>query len=98
MAKKELKKEKGSEIGATFPTVKRLYLTFAGDVVTRPIIYELVKKFGVVPNIRGASMTESMGILSLELSGTDREIERATIWLRKQGVKVDPIELNVIEP
>ncbi|MCK6473289.1 MAG: NIL domain-containing protein [Planctomycetes bacterium] len=58
----------------------------------------MVKKFDVVPNIRGASVTDEVGLLSLEVSGSPDEIENAFKWLRKNNIKVDPIEMNVVEP
>ena len=78
--------------------VRRVYLTFNKEMVTKPIIYELVKRFNVVPNIRGASITEDVGIMSVEFCGARENVENALDWTRKQGVKVDPIEMNVVEP
>ena len=37
------------------------------------------------------------GTMDLELTGDSTEIERAIAGLRKKGVIVDPIELNVVE-
>ena len=37
------------------------------------------------------------GIIAIELDGPDETIGRAIIWLREQGVTVEPIEKNVIE-
>ena len=78
--------------------VRRVYLTFVKGLVTKPIIYDLIKKFDVIPNIRGASVTDELGILSLEIQGSAEALEKAFKWLRKTGVKVDPIEMNVLEP
>ena len=78
--------------------VRRVYLNFTAEGVTQPIIYNVIKKFDVIPNIRGASITEDVGIMSVEFSGTREEVEKAIDWIRKQGVKVDPIEMNVVEP
>lgn len=86
------KKKPGSEI------VRRVYLNFSAEGVTQPIIYHVIKKFDVIPNIRGASITEDMGIMSVEFSGPREEVDKALDWIRKQGVKVDPIEMNVVEP
>ncbi len=84
----------------TAPLLKtrRVYLTFSRDLVTQPVIYQIVKRFDVIPNIRGASVTEEMGILSLELQGSEDALEQTFAYLRKEGVKVDPIEMNVVEP
>jgi len=77
--------------------VRRVYLTFNKDLCTQPIIYHLVKKFDVVPNIRSASVTDDMGIMGVEFSGKKESVEKALEWARKQGLKVDPIEMNVVE-
>jgi molybdopterin synthase sulfur carrier subunit len=96
---KSAPKESGKE-SATPPAefVRRVYLTFNREQCTQPIIYHMVKKFDVVPNIRGASVTEDLGIMSVEVSGTRDNVEKALEWVRKQGLKVDPIEMNVVEP
>jgi len=91
-APKETPPEKASEC------VRRVYLTFNKEMCTRPIIYEMVKKFDVIPNIRSASVTESIGIMGVEISGDREAVEKALEYARKQGVKVDPIEMNVVEP
>jgi len=54
------------------------------------------KKFDLIFNIRNASATEQIGLIALELTGKQETIEAALKWLHKQGVKVDPIELNVM--
>jgi len=78
--------------------VRRVYLTFNRELCTQPIIYHLVKKFDVVPNIRSASVTDDMGIMGVEFSGKKDSVEKALEWAKKQGLKVDPIEMNVVEP
>jgi ABC-type methionine transport system ATPase subunit len=75
----------------------RLWLTFPPKLIKRPLIYEVGKKFAVVTNIRQASVTEQLGVVSLELSGAPAEIKRAIAWLEQEGVKVEPIEINTIE-
>lgn len=75
----------------------KLYLTYPKALVREPLLYKLARKFDVVFSIRGASVTEELGIIALELDGPDELVERAIIWLREQGVTVEPIEKNVIE-
>ena len=48
-------------------------------------------------NVRQASVTDEIGIVSLELNGKRAEIKAAISWLEKLGVKVEPVEINVIE-
>jgi len=56
-----------------------------------------VKKFDLVFNIRGASVSEEMGLVAVEFEGQREQIERGLAWLRQTGVTVEPIEKNVIE-
>ena len=65
--------------------------------ITRPVIYELGHKFQVITNIRQASVTPEVGIVSLELEGEREEIKRAIAWLEELGVKVEPVEIQTIE-
>jgi ABC-type methionine transport system ATPase subunit len=76
---------------------EKLYLTYPPALIKEPVIYLLGKKFDVVTNIRGANVSDEMGLMALEIEGTRAEIERAVAWLRAQGVTVEPIEKNVIE-
>ena len=77
--------------------VTRLWLMYPSRLITRPIIYELGKKFAVVTNIRQASVTEEIGVVSIELDGERQEIQRAIAWLEELGIKVEPVEINTIE-
>lgn len=76
---------------------RRLWLSFPAKLITRPVIYELGKTFPVVTNIRQASVTEEIGIVSLELEGERDDIKAAIAWLEELGVKVEPVEINTIE-
>lgn len=70
---------------------------YPARLITRPIVYEIGKEFAVITNIRQASVTEEIGIVSLELDGEREEIKKAITWLEEQGVKVEPVEINTIE-
>ncbi len=76
---------------------QRLWLMFPTKLVTRPVIWELGKNFEVVTNIRQASVTDEIGIVSLALEGEREENKKAIAWLEQQGVKVEPVEINTIE-
>ena len=62
-----------------------------------PVIWELGRKFPVVTNVRQASVTDEIGIVCLELSGPRAQIEAAIEWLEELGIKVEPVEIGVIE-
>jgi ABC-type methionine transport system ATPase subunit len=75
----------------------KLYLTYPSRLVKEPLIYQLSRQFDLVFNIRQASVNEDIGIIAIELDGAKDAIERGIVWLREQGVTVEPIEKNVIE-
>lgn len=76
---------------------ERYYLSYPRALIKEPILYHLVKKFDLVFSIRGASVSDEMGLVAVEFEGNSDQIERALIWLRQSGVTVEPIEKNVIE-
>ena len=76
---------------------KRLWLTYPKKAIRRPVIYELGHKYAVVTNIRQASVTEEVGIVSLELAGKQPEIKKAIKWLERLGIQVEPVEINISE-
>jgi len=75
----------------------KLYLTYPKKLVRAPLIWQATRDFDLVFNIRSASVSEEVGIIAIELDGTEGAIEGAIAWLREQGVTVEPIEKNVIE-
>jgi L-aspartate semialdehyde sulfurtransferase ferredoxin len=77
--------------------IHRFYLTYSQERIKEPIIYNVGKKFRVITNIRSASVSDHIGIVGLELDGDESEINAAVKWIADQGVKVEPIEKNVIE-
>jgi ABC-type methionine transport system ATPase subunit len=68
---------------------QQLFLTFPQQVLNDPLIYMLGRDFALVPNIRGAMITDQMGMMALEVEGEPANIERAVQFLRERGVKVD---------
>ena len=78
-------------------TRTKLYLTYPRERVKDPLIYEMSRRFDLVFNVRGASVSELIGIIALELDGPEEVIAEAIAWFRDKGVTVEPIEKNVIE-
>ena len=66
------------------------------DVVSRPLVYEIVRRFDVVPNIRRANVEEHSGWLILELGGDDASREAAIRYLEEQGCTVNRMEGDVV--
>ena len=76
---------------------QRVKFTFPQDLITDPIIYELGKQFSIITNIRRADVTADRGWVILELDGELPEIERGLTWVASQGVRVDPVEGDIVE-
>ncbi|MDH4162046.1 MAG: NIL domain-containing protein [Nitrospirota bacterium] len=72
--------------------IKRVKLTFPQDLIKEPVIFTMAKKFDVMPNIRRARVTESVGEVVLELEGTDKDLDAGIAYLRGRGVIIEPAE------
>ena len=66
-------------------------------LITTPVIWQLSHKFPVITNVRQVSVTDEIGIVCLELEGERRDIKAAIAWLEKLGIRVEPVEINIIE-
>ncbi len=77
--------------------IRRVRLTFEGDQITDPVIYQLGKDFEIITNIRRAEVHADVGWVILELDGAEAEIDLALAWASGKGVRVDPLSGNVIE-
>jgi L-aspartate semialdehyde sulfurtransferase ferredoxin len=82
---------------STQPVQKRLWLMYPVKLITNPVVWELGHKFPVVTNVRQASVTDEIGIVCLEISGPQKSVNAAIQWLEKIGIKVEPVEIGVIE-
>lgn len=76
---------------------RRLMFTFPHELIKDPIIYELGHQFGVVTNIRRADVTEDRGWVVLELEGSEDRIDHGLAWVQAKGVRVDPVQGDVVE-
>ncbi|MBN1918518.1 MAG: MoaD/ThiS family protein [Verrucomicrobia bacterium] len=72
-------------------TSRKLYLTFPQELIREPIIFRIGHEFSVLTNIRGASVSDNVGLVALEIEGEPKEIDRAVDWLKGKGVKVEPL-------
>jgi ABC-type methionine transport system ATPase subunit len=93
--KKAVKKKKTAKKPSS--EKRRLWLMYPPRLITSPIIWELSAKYNLITNIRQAEVRDEIGIICLELEGTRDALKKATVWLERRGVKVEPVEINVIE-
>jgi molybdopterin synthase sulfur carrier subunit len=75
----------------------RVKLTFPQHLIKEPVIFTMARQFNVIPNIRRARVTETVGEMVLELEGDDRDLESGINYLKERGVDVELVEGDVIE-
>ncbi|MBI4353589.1 MAG: MoaD family protein, partial [Candidatus Omnitrophica bacterium] len=46
---------------------RRVTLVFPQELITEPVVFTMAKKFDIMPNIRKARVTETVGEMTLEL-------------------------------
>jgi ABC-type methionine transport system ATPase subunit len=68
-----------------------VHCTFPKEMIREPLLYNLGRDFRVVPNIRGATISDEIGLVYLELEGAEAEIERAIEYLASRGVTIQPV-------
>ena len=76
---------------------KMVHLIFPQRLIKKPVIYTMALKCRVVPNLRRAKVTETVGEVVLELEGTQSNLEKGIRFLTRQGVRVEPVVGDVIE-
>jgi ABC-type methionine transport system ATPase subunit len=75
----------------------RLYVSFPEELVDRPMVYEIVKQYDVVPNIRRAGIEAHEGWVILELTGPADTRDAAVRYLEDLGCTVNRMEGDVLE-
>lgn len=76
---------------------KRVKLTFPQHLIKEPVIFSMAKKYDIMPNIRRARVTETVGEMILELDGSDESVEKGVESLKQQGVDVELVEGDILE-
>ena len=72
-------------------------LTFTQNLVKEPLTFQMAKKYNIMPNIRRAKVTETIGELVLELDGLDRDLDKGVDFLKSKGVIVESVVGDVLE-
>ena len=75
---------------------RQVTLIFPQHLIKEPVIYMMAREYGVVPNIRRARVTESVGEVTLEMEGEEDSLKSAVSFLEKKGVKVEPVVGDVV--
>ena len=90
-------KKASKKAPAPATTTARFWLTYPPQRIKAPVIWKLGHEFRLVTSIRQASVTDVVGIVCLEIEGAASEITAGVQWLKKQGVRVEPVELSAVE-
>ena len=77
-------------------SLRRVRFTFKTELIQRPVIYELGKKFKIVTNVRRAEVGQENGWVVLELEGALDEIDRGLEWVAELGVDVGPLDGDIL--
>jgi ABC-type methionine transport system ATPase subunit len=76
---------------------KRVKLTFPQDLIKEPVIFTMARKFDVIPNIRRARVTETVGEMILEVEGEDENVDKGIESLKQLGIDVELVEGDILE-
>ena len=72
--------------------LRKFCCTFPQDLIDEPIVsHTLGEKFEVVPNMRAASITDTMALVAVETEGSEEQSEKSVGFLNERGVKVEEI-------
>jgi hypothetical protein len=78
------------------PDAIRLFVSIPEELVDRPLIYEMIKRFDVVPSIRRANVEAHSAWMILELSGPHAARDGAVAYLEEIGCTVNRMEGDVV--
>lgn len=70
--------------------MRKFFCTFPQHLISEPIVsHTLGARFGVIPNIRAASITDTLALVAVEIEGEESAIEESVAYLRERGVRVE---------
>jgi hypothetical protein len=76
---------------------RKVMLKYPEGLIKEPLLFRMAKQFDVVPNIRRARVTETVGEVVIELDGTLENITAGLRYLEEAGVVVQPVEGDLVE-
>lgn len=72
---------------------RRFYCTFPQALISEPLIsHTLGAKFGVVPNIREATITQTEAQVIVEIEGDAAAVDQSVAFLIERGVDVQEVQ------
>jgi len=72
---------------------RKCWLTFEGGCQDEPCLWKMSREYpGVAFDIRQASVGKDIGVMALQFTGDEDDVQAALEFLQSLGVKVDPVE------
>jgi ABC-type methionine transport system ATPase subunit len=78
--------------------MQRVMLKYPDDLIKEPLLDRMAKRFDVESNIRRAHVTDTVGEVVVELTGSPENLAAGLRFLEDAGVSVQPIEGDLLAP
>lgn len=70
---------------------RRLSLTYPPDLIKEPVIHRICKEYNLVPNIRRARVTDTVGEVLLDFQGEEKDLDNCMSALVHLGITVEEV-------
>jgi ABC-type methionine transport system ATPase subunit len=77
--------------------IRKVMLKYPERLIQEPVLFRMAKQFDVMPNIRRARVTDTIGEIVLTLEGETDKLEKGIQYMRDVGVLVEPVEGDIVE-
>jgi len=76
---------------------RRIVLHFPPNITEQPVVYRLVKDFGLTFNLLKASVSAGEeGLMVMELSGDQKNYDKGVKYLTEAGVRIQSLSQDVV--
>lgn len=76
---------------------KVFHLVFPQKMIKEPIMFLVARDNNLLLNIRRAKISAEAGEATIELEGSENDIQNAEKSLRAKDIKVDPVLGDIVE-
>ena len=76
---------------------RKVVMHFPTHQLDKPVTSTMTRKFDLEFNIMRASISQKQeGVMVIGLDGTEENIEAALKWAAEQGVRIEPMEAEIV--
>jgi len=76
-------------LGGEMIVERKVQLSYPQHLLEQPLIYELIRQFGLLINILEARVTAEAGWLVIGIRGEQERVQQGLAWIAEQGVQVE---------